>query len=217
MPGQLALSYLLALVALLFSAPMTQAATYEVQAGQSRIVIQVYKHGMFKILGHNHIISTRDVRGTVNWNNAKPQDTRFGLVIPVNGFRVDDPELRKQAGKGFTKDIGDDARKATRKNMLGKKVLDVLHFQNIVIRSRSIKQVDASRFDVTIELQIHGINKTVTVPVIYEQTTGAISIKGRFSLLQSEYGIKPLSVAFGAIVVEDKIDIRFLLVARKIQ
>jgi len=216
MHGQFVLSRSL-LVALLFSAPMVQATTYEARAGQSRIVIQVYKHGAFKILGHNHIISTRDIIGTVNWNDRKPQDTRFGLIIPVNSFRIDDPELRKQAGNGFTKDVGDDARMGTRKNMLGKKVLDASRFPRIIVRSKSIKQINASKFYVTIDLQIHGISKTIIVPVVFERTAESIRVKGEFSLLQSEYDIRPLRVAFGTIAVEDKIDIRFLLVARKIQ
>jgi polyisoprenoid-binding protein YceI len=204
------------LMALLLSAPIAHATTYELQAGLSEIVIKVYKGGAFKALGHSHIISTRDVTGTINWNKTNLQETDFELVIPVDSFRVDDPELRRQAGKAFTKDVDDSARKGTRKNMLGEKVLDVSRFPKINVRSKSIKQRKTSELDVAIELKIHGISRTVTVPVVFYSIADSISIKGKFSLLQSDYGIKPLSAAFGSIVVKDRIDIHFLLVVRKI-
>jgi len=214
--GQATPAHALILVAMLYSASVVQAATYELQAGKSDIVIQVYKGDTFKAFGHNHIISTSNVTGTINWSEENLHVTNFEVVIPVDSFRVDDPELRKQAGKSFTHDVDDNARKGTRKNMLGRKVLDASRFPKIIVRSRSIKQHTASQFDVTIDLRVHGMSKTVVVPVVFEKTAEVISVKGGLSLLQSDFGIKPLSAALGAIVVVDKIDIRFLLVARKI-
>ena len=201
-------------MALLFSVPVTQATTYEFQAGQSWVVIHVYKGGALKSLGHNHIISTRNVTGTVSWDKAKLQDTRFQLIIPVESFRVDDPGLRQQAGKKFAKEVSDGARKGTLKNMLGKKVLDGLHFPQIIVQSKAIRQEDATRFIVTMNLKIHGISRNVSVPVLLERKVGVINIKGDFTLLQSNYGIKPLSAAFGTIVVNDRINIYFRLVAK---
>ncbi|MFV1997271.1 MAG: YceI family protein [Acidiferrobacterales bacterium] len=203
------------MIAPLFAASIAHATTYEVQSGKSEIVIQVYKNNVFRILGHNHIISTRSITGTINWNKANLQETTFELAIPVDSFQVDDAELRKQAGKRFTHDINDSARKGTRKNMLGRKVLDALNFPRIIVRSQSIKQNKTSQLDVVINLKIHGISRSVVVPVVLEQTAEVISVKGKLSLLQSDYGIKPLSAAFGSIVVSDRIDVRFILVARK--
>lgn len=200
-------------MALLFSAPIVQAAIYELQPGKSRIVIHVYKGGALKILGHNHIISTYDINGTVNWDKENIQDTRFTLTMPVESFRVDDPTLRRRAGKKFTRDIGAGAKKGTRKNMLGKKVLDVLHFPQIVVRSRAIQQTSTSIFNISIELKIHGVSKILTVPVVLKQTADIISVKGEFTLLQSDYGIKPLRAAFGSIVINDRINIYFRLIA----
>lgn len=204
------------LISLLLSAPIAQATTYELNPGQSEIVIRVYRGGAFKALGHNHIVSTHDVTGAINWDKKNIQKTDFKLLIPLESFRVDDPELRKQAGKAFSKDVDDSARNGTRKNMLGEKVLDVSRFPKINVRSNSIKQNNTSELDVAIELRIHGINRIVTVPVVFEQNAESIRVKGKFSLLQSDYGIKPLRAAFGSIVVKDRVDIRFLLVARKV-
>jgi len=203
------------LLMVLLSTPIARATTYKLQVGTSEIVIKVYKGGAFKALGHNHIISTHDITGTINWNRKNLQDTSFELVIPVNDFRVDDPKLRKQAGKDFFKEVGDNARKGTRKNMMGRKVLDAENFPQIIVTSKSIKQNKASQLNVTVELTIHGISRAVTVPVVIKQNAEVISVNGKFSLLQSDYGIKPLSAAFGSIVVKDRIDIRFRLVARK--
>lgn len=200
-------------MALLFSAPIVQAAIYELQPGKSRIVIHVYKGGALKILGHNHIISTYDINGTVNWDEENLQDTRFTLTMPVESFRVDDPALRQQSGKNFTGNIGNSAREGTRKNMLGKKVLNAVKFPKIIVRSKSIRRENASRFIVTVELQIHGIRKNITVPVVFKQVADVISIKGEFTLRQSLYGITPLKAALGAITVNDKLNIYFRIVA----
>lgn len=196
--------------------PATYAQKYVLSDGQSEVIIQVHKGGRFKALGHNHIISTRDVSGEIIWNEKSPQNSRFNIIVPVISLEVDDPELRKQAGKNYEKDVSISARKDTRKNMLGKKILDVTHFPKIIVRNKLISEMSPSNYDVTFALEMLGLTKEISLPVIINHVNNSIVVKGEFSLLQSDYSIKPLSVAFGSIVVKDRIDIRFQLVATKI-
>lgn len=195
--------------------PVTYAQKYVLSAGQSEVIIQVHKGGRLKALGHNHIISTREVSGEIIWNEKSPQKSRFNIVVPVVSLEVDNPELRKQAGKKFEKEVSISARKGTKKNMLGKKILDVVHFPKIIVRNKLISEISPSNYEVTIALEILGLTKEFSLPVIINHANNRIVVKGEFSLLQSDFSIKPLSVAFGSIVVKDRIDIRFQLVANK--
>lgn len=202
-----------ALLLAILVAPVALAEHYTLKDGESLVIMRVYKGGSFKALAHNHIISTRSVTGTVEFDPNTPANSRVSLTLPIDAFEVDNTDLRKQAGEGFTFEVDDDARKGTRKNMLGKKVLDAVHFPAVSAQSRSIKKTGDAEYEVTLELGIHGQQQTVVVPVTLQQSPGRIKVSGEFPLKQTDYGMTPLKAGFGTITVLDKLDIRFELIA----
>jgi len=64
------------------------------------------------------------------------------------------------------------------------------------------------------ELVVHGKTTEITVPTIIENEKGFIHAIGETNLLQSDLGLEPFSILFGAIAVQDEITIKFDIVAK---
>jgi len=211
MPKQL--QHLLLLLAVI--APVELHATeYAVDPDDSQVIIRVYRAGLLKGFGHNHIISTNAIDGRVSYDRRQANSTRFSLSLPVNRFVIDDPQLRQQAGEKFSATVDDDARAGTRKNMLGGKVLQADRFPVVTVKSGQITKTSEQRFNVELQITLRSETRSLTVPVEISEDKGALTATATFSLLQSAFGIKPLKAALGSIAVGDKLDIETRIVAR---
>lgn len=193
------------------------AAVYEINANNSRVMIRVYRAGSLKAFGHNHIVSTSSITGKIDYDKGRIGDTRFQMTLPVSSFQVDDPQLRRSAGERFSKKVSDNARKGTRNNMLGKKVLQADQFPQILITSGFVRKVGAKTFNIELVVTILGVARTFTVPVALTEDNQTIVASSSFTLLQSNIGIKPLQAVLGTIIVADKLDIEAKIVAYKIK
>lgn len=94
---------------------------------KSEVRVLVYRGGVMASLGHNHVIASKYLSGKI-YVHDELSKTGFELTIPVNSLMVDDPDLRKQEGVDFSKDIPTETIAGTRRNMLGGKVLDGKHY-----------------------------------------------------------------------------------------
>lgn len=54
---------------------------------------------------------------------------------------------------------------------------------------------------------LHGTTAPIGIVVDAEPRSGWLHLRGGFSILQSSYGIKPFTKAFGAVGVADRLDI----------
>jgi hypothetical protein len=98
------------------------APRFIVDPEASEVRLLVYRAGPLARFGHNHVISGR-VRGEIR-AGGRAAESGFRLEIPVESFVVDPPAARAEEGEGFAEDISEQARQATRNNMLGKDILD---------------------------------------------------------------------------------------------
>ena len=64
---------------------------------------------------------------------------------------------------------------------------------------------------VSIDLNLHGVERTVEVPVGMTVSDDRIEVSGSFEILQSQHGIEPFSVFGGALSVADRLSVAFRL------
>jgi polyisoprenoid-binding protein YceI len=80
-------------------------------------------------------------------------------------------------------------------------------FPAITFKSKSVKKTGASSLDITGDLTVRGVTKTVTIPaemIFYEGGMGRF--RGKFSLMRMDYGIKYQSKLNP---IKDKVDVEF--------
>jgi polyisoprenoid-binding protein YceI len=163
-------------------------------------------------LGHNHVIASHQLTGSVYLTDDASQ-TRFDIGFPVSELTVDEPALREQAGPDFPPGVPQSAREGTHTNLLSEALLDGARYPTIRLRATDVIEA-ANGYDMGVEISIKDQVRTVRVPVTVERKEGVIVANGEFPIRQSELGLKPFSIAMGALVVLDDMTVRFSVMAR---
>src|SRR5687768_11170593 len=70
------------------------ARAYAVVPEESLLRIMVYRGGSMARLGHNHVVASHHLTGTV-FVTDDPTQIRFDIQIPVNELTVDEPAMRE--------------------------------------------------------------------------------------------------------------------------
>jgi polyisoprenoid-binding protein YceI len=202
------------------SAPATQAAmrtdttgavVYDVDAQNSKVNILVYRGGTLARLGHNHVMTARQLAGKV-WIHPQFEKSGFDISFQVRDLVVDDAQERRAAGSDFPPEIAQADREATRANMLKPEVLDAENFPEVRLQATNVQGSLASP-QITVGIAIKDVRREMSVPVKISMAGQQLRAQGEFDVLQSEFGIKPFSVGLGALQVQDRLHIRFSIVA----
>lgn len=193
-------------------AASSSAKMYQVDPAASTLHILVYRGGPMARLGHNHVVSSQNLQGRV-WQGAALEDSGFDITVPVNDLVVDDNTARATEGADFPLNISDDAKQGTKANMLRETLLDGARYPEIHITSVRV-QGSAISPVVIAALRIKDQTRQVTVPVTLQTTDAGLRISGAFEIKQTDFGITPLSIAMGALLVVDTVTIKFDLQAQ---
>jgi hypothetical protein len=184
---------------------------YEVDAGRTVVSVIVRRAGPLARLGHDHVITSADERGTV-WLGASPAESAFEVSLPVGRFDVDLPEARAAAGPEFATPVPEEARAGTRHNLLRPEVLDGAGWPEITLRSSGASG-DWSGAAVQVIVKLKGVERVQAVPVNVTRDATRVVARGALQLRQSDFGITPFSVAGGAIQVADVLEVSFVIAA----
>lgn len=176
---------------------------YRIDPAHSLIAITVRRGGPFARFGHDHVMASRSVQGY-----AAPRTGRADFGFRLDELTVDEPGLRKLAQ--LDTEPSADAIAGTRANMLTK-VLDAERFPRVELHAQRVPKDPAS---VKLTITLHGVTRDYLVPTTIESASGTLSASGELTVLQTDFGITPMSVLGGAIKVEDPLQIRFTVVAR---
>jgi hypothetical protein len=173
---------------------------------RSVVVIEVHRGGSLARLGHDHVVASHDVRGCI-----APAEGRADFYIRLQDLAVDEPSLRAAAGFDTQPTPADVA--ATRENMLSK----VLHADRYPFAEIGIVRIDTVGKAAALEvaLTLNGVTRTQRIGAEIEVGADALRVAGQIVVRQSEFGIVPFSILNGAIRVEDPVDVRFDIVARR--
>jgi hypothetical protein len=179
---------------------------FRIDAVRSLVVIEVRRTGSLARLGHDHVVASYAVQGY-----AAPQEGLADLYVPLDRLIVDEPALRAEAGFDTEPSEADIA--GTRRNMLAR-VLEVERYPFALVAVRGVA-AGADDPAVNVAITLHGITHTTRIPVRIENAIDEIIVSGRVVLAQTDFGIAPLSILGGAIQVEDEVNLRFRIRARR--
>jgi polyisoprenoid-binding protein YceI len=202
------------------SQPVTEPAPipadaheYKVVAEESLLQIFVYRGGAMARLGHNHVIASHQLTGSVYLTGDLLQ-TRFDITFPVNELTVDEPALREAAGADFPAGVPQSARDGTRANLLSAALLDGAKYPVVRLRATGV-QAAGENFEADVEITLKDVVYHVRVPVQVNRADGELIASGEFPLKQSALGLKPFSAAMGALLVLDDMRVHFDVTARE--
>ncbi len=172
-----------------------------VDTGRSLLVLEVRRAGAFARFGHDHVVASHDVKGYVSLDGA-----RADLSVPLAKLVIDEQDLRTEAG--FTTQPTPDDIEGTRRNMLNK----VLEEQRFPVALIHIERKHSDTV-LNVSITLHGATRTFDVPAEIQTTSDGLIVSGKMHFNQTDFGITPFSILNGAIQVQDRLDLRFRIVA----
>lgn len=170
----------------------------------SRFTVQAIATGMLSAFGHNPNIGIRDYEGEIEFVPESYEKSVVRVTVRTSTMEVLD-------------EMKSDDRKKLEQTMY-EEVLEVQRFPTAMYESKQIK-VERLREDqllahISGELSFHGATQTHSFDARVTRMGAMLRISGEFSLQQSDYGIKPISFAAGALRLKDEVKFDFELVAR---
>ena len=180
------------------------------------LTILVFRGGSLAKAGHNHVIASHTLHGTL-YVPADLAHSTFEVYLPVTELTVDEAALRaKENEADFPPDIADSAKDGTRRNMLGDALLNAEHYPEIVLQSERLEPAaigSGAQWLAHVQVTVRGRVSSVVVPVHYEQHADEIVISSEFTLKQTDLGLTPFTALLGALQVVDEMKMRLRIVA----
>jgi polyisoprenoid-binding protein YceI len=188
------------------SAPVKdRRVRFVIDTKKSRFTVHAFATGILSGMGHNPTIGIRRFDGEVEFDPEKLEARGLCLIIQSASLEVQD-------------DISDRDRREMDKMMKGD-VLEAGKYPEIRYEASHIPvtKLGDALFAATLigNLSFHGVTRSQSVPVRITSLGEMIRASGDFTLKQSDYQIKPVSVAGGALRLKDELRFSFEMVAQK--
>lgn len=165
-----------------------------IDPANSKITIHAYKTGVFSFAGHDHVVEAPIASGQIDEN-----EKTVSIQIETKNLRVLDPgESEKN-------------RAEIQQTMLSSKLLDSEKYPEISFRSTSYRHDGDDSAEVLGKLSLHGVVRLITLTVKKEgdRWTGSTRLK------QTDFGMKPVSVAGGTVKVKDEVKVEFVVAVKQ--
>jgi polyisoprenoid-binding protein YceI len=171
---------------------MIAPGSYTLGPQNGRLIVKTYRQGLAKKVGHDLVIEVGQWSANVNVGED-PSATSITASAQVGS-------LNPVEGVGGVKPLSDGDKADIRKNITQK----ILTSPEISFRSNSVK-VAGNSATVSGDLTILGRSQ----PVDIQLSESGGRVRGNFSLVQSNWGIKPFTAMMGALKVSDRVDVEF--------
>lgn len=186
----------------------TETKTPSLVKESSHVVAITFRAGLFGFLGHEHAVLAQDLKTNLQYDPKDLKNSSIEIIIPAKSLIVDTKEARQKGGLD-SKGPGESDVIEIQNKMMGPDVLDSEKFKTIEFKSTQIKEGSSDSLVVKGDFLLHGKKNTVEFPVkVTHPSEHTVNYTGVFKFNQTEYGMKPVSVA-GVINVKDEMEIRF--------
>ncbi|MEP6635098.1 MAG: YceI family protein [Acidobacteriota bacterium] len=179
---------------------------YRLAPEQSTFTVQAYAEGLFSAFGHDPVIAIRDFSGEAEFVPDTFEVANLKLTVKANSLAVANDVKEKD--------------RVEIERMMRDEVLETAKYPEIVFVSTSVSPspMGRGRYRARVigDLTLHGVTqKNVWISAEVTLTEDSLLAKGEFTLKQTDFGIKLVSVAGGTLKVKNELKFSFNLVAKK--
>jgi polyisoprenoid-binding protein YceI len=178
-----------------------QPTEWKLDGPKSQVVVNVFRGGTFSAALHDHHFVPMTMRGQFTFDPQQPTALRGEVVADANSLREPHSELKPS-----------DQEKVYAQ-LRGPTVLDAAHYPEIRFVIHGLAPGPRVTGERTLEgellgdLTLRGVTRPLRIPVRARWAGDQLEATGRTQFLQSEFGIKPLHKALGAIQVQDQVTV----------
>ena len=183
------------------------------QVTDSHLEIRVYRDGPMQKLGHDHLITSDRLAGIIEQREPLGA-SRFELHLPLDSLVVDDQDARSRAGGAFALPVPEKDREATRRNMLGERLLDAARQGEISMTVESITG-GPRNYEARVRVSLAGQDHVLAVPFELVIEDDRLVARADLRLTHADLGLVPFAVALGALRVRDEFEVGLTVEARR--
>jgi polyisoprenoid-binding protein YceI len=159
---------------------------------ESRFEVLTGRAGLLSFAGHEHLIRARSFRGTVVFFPEAPAQSRVDIRVLAESLEV------------LTPPDTTEIRKVTR--TMRTEVLRVAEHPEIRLQSTAVS-VTPQGVELVAALTLMGATRSVPVTLRLQRSADTLRAAGRFSVKQTEFGIRPYAGGpGGSVKVADRLD-----------
>jgi polyisoprenoid-binding protein YceI len=180
------------------------ALRYQIDPGPSRLTIKVTASGMLSAMGHNPTIAVGSFSGEATVTPGTLDGASLRVTAKSDSLEVTDDVSQKDKSEIETK--------------MKQEVLETSRFPEITFESTGIsatKMGDTQyAANLTGNLTLHGATKSQSVTCQVSLSGDTVRGYGEFTIKQTDFGIRLVSVAGGALKVKDEVKCTFDITMR---
>lgn len=183
----------------------TALTTYRVDPRSSRFTVQAFAEGLLSAFGHNPRLNAGDFSGEVKLPGDDLDAASLQFRVKAESLQVIDKVSDK------------DRRELER--TLKKEVLETSRFPDITFVSQTVRAMRIYegfyRLAIGGRLSLHGLTRDHEIEAQVRLMEDSLRAEGESRLLQTNYGIRRVSIAAGTLKVKDEVKLSFDIVAGK--
>ena len=181
------------------------ARHYVLDATKSRFVVKAYVAGLLSAFGHNPTIAIRSFTGEASLRPESPELSSLRFEIDAASLAV-------------TGEVNDKDRAEMERSMR-EEVLETARFAAIRFESSAVQatKITEAMYAMKIagNLTLHGVMRDLEIPCTVTAGDESFRAYGDFSIRQTDYGIRPVTVAGGTLKLKDELKFTFDIVGRR--
>ncbi len=181
------------------------AVRYTIDTGMSRFTVRAFATGLFSSLGHNPTMAIRGYSGEASFIPEGWQQATLKMSVQAASLEVTDDVSQKDRNEIESK---------MRLEVLETSAYPEISFVGTQIAMNKLSD-DRYAANVAGNLTLHGVTRSETIYAQVSVTGDTLRAYGEFTLKQTDYGIKLVSVAGGTLKVKDEVKVAFDFTARK--
>jgi polyisoprenoid-binding protein YceI len=178
-------------------------ASYRLDPARSRFTVRGSADGLLSMFGHDPLIAVCGFGGDARLRPGTLESASLLMLVQADSLAV----LNKVSDK--------DRREMER--AMREEVLEIARYPEIVFMSTSISAQPAGedryRAGIVGKLSLHGVTRDHSMEALLTLSDGSLRAQGEFPLRQTDYNIKPVSVAGGTLKMKDELKLSFDIVA----
>jgi polyisoprenoid-binding protein YceI len=178
---------------------------YAIDPDMSRFTVRAFASGMLAVMGHSPTLAVRDFAGQAEFSPGTLDAAALHVKIKAGSLNVTD-------------NVSDKDRREIERTM-NQEVLETARYPEISFDSSKVSasKVGDGQYMVNLvgDLSLHGVTNSEPLSAQVALIGDTLRAHGEFSLSQSTYGIKPVSIAGGSLKLKDELKCSFDILARK--
>jgi polyisoprenoid-binding protein YceI len=187
--------------------PGSATALYRFVAEQSHFTVQAFAEGLFSAFGHDPVIGVHDFAGELQFVPGTFEGASLKITVNANLLSVIDKVDKEK-----------DRREI--EHTMREEVLETGKYPEIVFSSSniSVSRLAEGRYRARVvgDLTLHGVTQhSLWIPAEVTMSGETLQARGEFSIKQTDFKIKLVSVAGGTLKVKNELKCAFDVAAQK--